>query len=400
MVRLIPRRQRTRILLVAAALVVVAILANRPDEATAPASDTPGAAATRSVRAPATTATVAAPMPSAPVGEGRTFALALGVTPPTLTLESILEVVARMPDLAEYALIQRDPPWPQLLAGQTPDEIIDAEYRDLVATLRDLGLGIILLVDPLDGLDRRREPESLVSAGRSILEPEIVALHERWVLALAARLQPDYLGLASEINTPAAHGRSDLYEAIRDMTNRLAPELRRLSPVSRLFVTFQVDDAWGRFPGTDPSVDQFALIDEFDVDLIGLSSYPVFYFDSPADIPDDYYRRFAESAGGRPLGQFEGGWSSAPMPNGRPGSPDLQAEWVRRVEQLLDGVDALLWAHLMLTDLDLSSWGLAPDRAATLSLFATMGLTDTSFAPKPAYAEWQRIHERPLIAPP
>lgn len=34
------------------------------------------------------------------------------------------------------------------------------------------------VVDPLDGLDRRKENPELVALGRSILEPEIRALHE------------------------------------------------------------------------------------------------------------------------------------------------------------------------------------------------------------------------------
>ena len=132
--------------------------------------------------------------------------------------------------------------------------------------------------------------------------------------------------------------------------------------------------------------------------MIGLSSYPEFYFDSLAELPDDYYRRFAEAAGGRPLGQFEGGWSSVPLATGRPGSPELEAEWVRRVGELLQGVDAEIWLHLTYADLDLADprWGLTPERAQILGFFASMGLVDADFEAKPAFSEWKLLFDRPL----
>lgn len=332
-----------------------------------------------------------------PAGETRSFAMGFGVNPPRPEVQSVLDLVPRMAEVGEYAIIQRPVPWKQLLGqGQSVDEVIESDWRELVAYIRNNGLGLVVLVDPLDGLNRRVEPPELTDLGRSLAEPDIMELHESWVMALAEQFQPEYLGLASEINTPAAHGSEDLYALIRDMTNRLAPQVREASPNSKTFVSFQVDDAWGHFPFTPSNVDQFALASEFDVDVIGLSSYPVFYFDSPSEIPNDYYQRFLDAAGGRPLGQFEGGWTSLPLANGRPGSPELEAEWVRRVGDLLQGVDAEIWLHLTFADLDLSDprWGLPPERAQILDFFASMGLVDSDFEPKPAYEEWRGLFER------
>ena len=399
--RLIPRRRRTQvILLVSGMLAFVALAGLVEDEAPAESPGVISGAGDRSGDSPGAATDPPGTAPGDAAGQppegARSFALGLAVTPPVLTGEAFIAVLERIPALAEYGLMQREPPWEELLAGVPHDELIEREYVPLIGRMRELGLGLILLIDPLDPLDRRREPPALEAAGRSIVEPEIARMHEQWVLALAERFQPEYLGLAVEINTPASHDRPDLYTAIRDLTNRLAPRLRQITPASELLVTFQVDDAWGHL-GADPSVDQFALVSEFDVDLIGLSSYPVFVYESPADIPDDYYQRFADAAGGRPLGQFEGGWGSSGQRLGQRGTPELQAEWLRRTEALLDGVEARIWAHLQPTDLALDTWDLPPDRTDTLWSFASMGLLDTAFEPKPVYHEWERMHARPWV---
>lgn len=386
----LPRSRTTWVTVVAAAVAAAIVLVGIA-RGTGGTDDDAGGNGERSLaNAPAANA----PAGEAPAGEERDFALALAATPPRITPRALETVIERIGGLAEYGIIQRSPPWTALFAGESMEAILDREYAPLVSRMRDVGLGIVLLIDPLDPLDRRREPPELVAAGRSILEPEVMAMYEDWVRAVATRVRPAYLGLASEINTPAAHDRRSLYIAIRDATNRLVPDLRAATPESVLFVTFQVDDAWGHL-GSDPSVDQFALAAEFDVDLIGLSSYPVFAYASPADIPDDYYRRYADAAGGRPLGQFEGGWASAGAPLGPRASPELQAQWVDRTEELLDGIDARIWAHLQPTDLALDTWDLPADRRDTLRSFASMGLLDTEFEPKPALRSWLRVRARP-----
>ncbi len=247
------------------------------------------------------------------------------------------------------------------------------------------------LVDPLDGLDRRREDPGLVDAGRSTLEPDIRATHEEWVRGIAQRVRPLYFGLASEINTLAARGDPVLYTELRDVINTLAPQVRQLSPTSRVFVSFQADEANGAFG--DPIIDHFALIDDFDIDALGLSSYPVFAFDSPDQVPSDYFTAL-DQATDLPLLMVEGGWSSedTQLLNA---TPQEQIDFFRRYEQLLDGIQAELWVMVTFTDIDMTSLGLPPDRALALSNFAFMVILDTALRRKPSYAEWERIFSRP-----
>jgi len=160
-----------------------------------------------------------------------------------------------------------------------------------------------------------------------------------------------------------------------------------------VFVSFQADEANGVL-GPEP-IDDFALIGDFDIDALGLSSYPVFAFDAPSDIPDDYFQVFADATD-LPLILVEGGWSSADVPWST-GTPEEQVAFVNRFEELLDGVGARAWVMLTFTDLDIDAYGLDPERAAGLSNFAHMGIMDTSLHRKPAYTEWKRVFERPLV---
>jgi hypothetical protein len=323
----------------------------------------------------------------------RTYRMGFAPTPPQLSTESVLRTARALAEVSELALVQQEVPWGALLDGTQTLEQALAEREQLVAFLRSLDLDIIFLLDPLDGLDRRREPPELVARGRSIREPAIRTLHDAWALEIARRIQPSWFGLASEVNTLADLGDPALHDAVRTMINELAPQVRAASPATRTFVSFQADQAYG-LPGMPRTIDHFALIDDYDVDGLGLSTYPVFLLGDPAEIPEDFFRRFADATD-RPLLLVEGGWNSAPTP-GTAGSPAAQADFFRRMAALLDGVNAEAWVFLMYTDLAIETWGLPPDRAATLASFARMGVVDTAFHPKPAFQVWQSIRARPL----
>lgn len=335
--------------------------------------------------------------PPPPSAQPRTYAMGWGLTPPKPTEESIIATAMAMSEVAEFGIIQQAVPWARLFAGATIEEMV-AETKGLADFLRALELQIVFLVDPLDGLNRTLEPPELVEAGRSILEPEIRALHEAYVLEAAREIRPAYYGLASEINTLAAHGDPVLYAELVDLNNTLAPQIRAIAPGAQVFVSFQVDDAWNLFPLPPPQIDHFALIKDFDIDALGLSSYPVFVWETPDQIPDTYFSRFRDATD-LPLILVEGGWSSEDV-GGVQGTLEEQAAFFRRFEELLDGVEAPLWVMLIFADFDVASFGLPPEREASLSNFAFMGIVDSELEPKPSFSVWEEILLRPLEAAP
>lgn len=351
----------------------------------------------------ATTAAVPSPtarivVPGVATDEARTVSRSYGMgfflQPSRPTVPAILEAVPKMAKLSDYVMIQREVPWTKIAAGKSFEAIIEEDYTGIVRLLRGHGLRIVILVDPLDGLDRRSEAVEALKNGRTLKDAETRAIQEAWTKALAGAIKPEYLGLASEINTLGSIGDKALYEEIKAMCNRLAPQLRQISPTSRIFVSFQVDQAWQVTSAPKSNVDQFAMTRDFDVDVVGLSSYPGFSFSNPADIPDDYYRRFKEVSG-KPVLMAEGGWGSAGGPNN---SPANQAAYYQRMFDLLDGVQAELAILLLYQDLDLAdpAWGVPASRLATLQHFATMGIVDVAGAAKPVHAVWVERFERPL----
>lgn len=315
-------------------------------------------------------------------------------TPPEPTEASIIQTGMEMAQVSELALIQQHVPWNRLFAGETLADLIE-ETGGLADFLSALGLEIVLLIDPLDGLNRTAEPPELVALNRSILEPEIRAIHEEWVLESVRRIRPAYFGLASEINTLGAHGDPALYTTMIDLVSSLAPQVRVVSPATRVFVSFQVEDAWQRPPFPPSTVDHFSLIGDFDIDALGLSSYPVFSFDTPEEVPNNYLSRF-QSATLLPLMIVEGGWSSDDAAAFSGTSPQEQAEYFRRFADLLNGVQGEVWVMLFYADFDATSFGLPPDREAGLANFQSMGIVDRTLAPKPAFSVWQEVFQRPL----
>lgn len=324
-----------------------------------------------------------------PAARGYAMGWAPGAPRPDEPL--VLAVIDSMATVSDVTILQQAVPWTGLLAGVSMDDLLDARV-ELATYLRSRGLEIVFLVDPLDGLDRTREPPELVQAGRSLREPEIRALHEAWVEGIAREIEPEWLGLASEINTLAARGDPELYAEIVSLVNTLAPRVRELSPGSRVFVSFQADEANGTL--VDPLIDHFALIDDFDIDALGLSSYPVFAFDSPEQVPESYFDPF-DQATDLPLLMVEGGWSSGDVPWAE-ATPQEQVAYYDRYEILLDRIDARLWVGLTPTDLDVEALGLPPDREEGLSNFALMGIWDVALERKPAFDAWNRIFQRPL----
>lgn len=322
----------------------------------------------------------------------RSYVMGWSPVPPRLDTELLLRMIDSMAVVSEIAIVQQGVPWEPLLAGAPTDSLVEdrAQLTDFLAAR---GLDLMFLLDPLDGLDRTKEDPGLTELGRSILEPEIRELHEDWARRIAGRMRPSYFGLASEINTLAALGDPELNAEITDLINTLAPQIRQISPGTQVFVSFQADQANGRL-GQTGGIDHFALIGDYDIDALGLSSYPVFAFNDPSEVPTDYFGAF-DAATDLPLLFVEGGWSSQNVPWSS-GSPTQQVAFFRRYEELLDAVGAEVWVMLTFADLDVDSFGLDPERTAGLSNFAFMGIVDSDLRRKPAYAEWERIFARPL----
>jgi hypothetical protein len=319
----------------------------------------------------------------------RTYRLGFSAVPPRPEQAALVQGLELWTRRSDIAIVHEELPWTALLAGTPPDTILRREKDDLMAYYRGKGLALVFVADGTDGLAREKDPPQLRAAGRSITEPAIQALYCDYVLAFVRRFRPDYVGLASETNLTRAIGAPPLYQALVTMANAAAGQIRAEPDAPPLFVSVQVEVAWGRLAGGGQFAGVAADRADFQfVDLLGLSSYPYFVWDAPEALPDDYYARLVADAP-IPVMVVEGGWASAS--GGAPGfSPAEQARYLTRQAALLDRAGGLALIQLTFTDLDLTAF--PPDVRAPLEPFARLGVVDAAFLPKPALAVWDSLY--------
>lgn len=326
--------------------------------------------------------------------EARAYRLGFSATPPVPTIASVLATIDAWTPYADVALITPTVPWGPLLSDTSASVLVRRDLYDLVELYRRRSLPVIIQLDVTDGLAREREAPDLVELGRSITEPAVQAAYREYLLAVDSILAPEYLGLAMEVNLVRFAAPPGVYEAVVAMANRGAQDLVLRGSNAQLFVSFQVETAWGRLGGDGSYVGIHAERDRFPfLDVVGLSSYPFLGgFDDPDDVPLTYYARLTEEAR-RPGLVVEGGWSSASVP-GVSSSPEKQARWIRRQMELADRAQLRAVTQITFTDLDLSSYPVPPE--SILPLFAYLGLVDVALQAKPALAEWQKAFSRGL----
>jgi hypothetical protein len=120
------------------------------------------------------------------------------------------------------------------------------------------------------------------------------------------------------------------------MTNAVAGQIRDSALPSPLYVSVQVETAWGRLtPGGPYQGIAQDLADFPFVDAIGLSSYPYLGgFAVPEDLPLEYYSRLVQGTT-LPVLVVEGGWPSVTV-GSVVSSTAIQARYITRQVGLLD----------------------------------------------------------------
>ena len=332
---------------------------------------------------------------SGPGLPARTYLMGFSAIPPrfdTSTANLIAAINNWVPH-ADAAIMHVSPPWAAMLGGATPDSAVRTVELPLAQYYRSKGLDIVFTVDATDGLNRAAEAPELVALGRSITDTMIQRLYREWAYAVALRIQPRYLGLAAETNLIRLLAPDSVYQAVVTMTNAVAAQIKAASLPSKLYVSVQVETAWGRpsgpYQGIAPDLADFPFVES-----LGLSSYPYLGgFADPESIPLDYYSRI-------PLGTtlpvlvVEGGWPSISVGSVM-SSPAEETRYIGRQEQLLDSAKAQGLFQLTFYDLDLSAN--PPPPGSILPLFTHLGLADSALNAKPALAVWDEILRRAYL---
>lgn len=323
----------------------------------------------------------------------RTYRMGFSLIGPKFDVETIVRNIDEWSKHADGAIDHRDVPWKSLLAGGDAGAWVRKEVVPVTNLYRSRHFVLACTVDLADGIDRTKEAKELRDAGRSIAEPAVQKVYVDYVTAFAKEVKPDYLGLGSEVNLLADNLPKATYDALVKMAGEAARAVNRVSPGTKLYVSAQVEWAWGKFPGQKGFQGCERIFKDFPyVRALGVSSYPAFGWSEPEQIPLDYYRKLL---GGRdlPVLMVEGGWPATTVQT-IASDPDKQARWVRRLAAVLDDCRAVFVGLLTYTDLDLDS--IPQLKGTIIPFFATMGMADIRFQPKPALREWDLVFKRPL----
>jgi len=327
--------------------------------------------------------------PSDPtVGPTRSYRMGFSSFPPRPDQALAVQSIELWSTRADAAILHEAMPWTRLLAGADPDALAQELHGSLVAYYRGKGHLVVFTLDPTDGLSRGDEAPELRDAGRSITESAVQQLYRRWGRAVLSVLKPDYLGLAAETNLIRFMAPRPVYDALVRMTNDLAAELAPIRGSTSVFVSVQVETAWGKlatsggYQGVTVDLADFPFMNS-----LGLSSYPYFGWPDPNDVPLDYFSRLPAGRA-LPVLFVEGGWTSAGVGTVT-ATPETQARWIRRFGAILDSAKAVAAVQLAFTDIDVASFGLPP--GSIVPLFAHLGMVDINLSPKPALAVWDSL---------
>lgn len=175
--------------------------------------------------------------------------LGFSALPPRPTTAAVLQGIDLWSQRAELAAIHEELPWTDLLAGMSPDDILDRDKVQLVAYMRAKGLQLYFMADLTDGLSRGEEAPQLRALGRSITEPAVQQVYRNYVLAVERKLHPEIIGLAAETNLIRAAAPSAVYAAVVTATNGAAADLGAAGSAATLMFSVQVETAWGLLGG-------------------------------------------------------------------------------------------------------------------------------------------------------
>lgn len=224
---------------------------------------------------------------SSGTAEPRSWRMGFSAFPPRNDFNAAVQSLETWTKRADAAIFHISIPWAGLLAGKTPQQLLEADQMGIVNYYRQKQLPITVTLDLTDGLNRAQEAPQLIAARRSLSEPEIQTLYRRYAVAVAQMIRPVYMGLAAETNLIRIAASPQLYSAVVASASAAAQDVEKLGLGIKLYVSLQVETAWGRLQGTNVYVGAEQDFTDFSfVSAVGLSSYPYLgRFDTPEAIP-------------------------------------------------------------------------------------------------------------------
>jgi len=242
-----------------------------------------------------------------------------------------------------------------------------------------LALSPTTLSDMRGKLDLPSDVRKAAGSNLSFLNPKIHLPYSAAAASLA-KLKPPYLCLATEINLFEFSG-IDEYIRFAAVYKKLYAELKKISPNTKIFVSFQWD-FFQIMAQREPNriKEHTKLIEIFrpELDVVAFTSYPSDHFKTPADIPATYYERILDHVKKTEEIHFmEIGW-----PTNGSGTEAEQVEFIKRLPTLMARVQPKVVAWSLLHDVGGTVMG--QDLTST-------GLLTNDGRPKPGFQAFKEI---------
>lgn len=323
-------------------------------------------------------------------------------SPPIPTLEAIFQHFTDISEHADFILMQPNIPWESFVTGIAGESQERTDIQNQIILAQANGLGYILVVDPLNGLNRREFSGLPADWEASFANPDVRAAFTNFSLWLVREFQPAYLGLASEINSYMDAYPDDAANYL-SLYNEVYAAVKAESPETQVFVTFQWEDLNNLWQSAAEGREAYNInweqIELFEpsLDVWAISTYPYIVMSSGAALPDDFYTPLLERTD-KPLAISEGGYTAAAIGT-LSGTPEDQVAYLNAIHNQM-GPRLVFWAYTLLNDLNMESYGefmqaqgTASRDTTTLSVFQSTGLREADGTPRPALAVWDRFRQ-------
>lgn len=330
------------------------------------------------------------PLPRVSAGEPRSYLLGFSALPARTTVEGYTAAMDLAANYGEVLLIQRPPAWASFLPGASIAEELERATLAEKGALTDRQLQVLYAIDVFDPASRGRLgglPPKL--EGQTLANPELRRAFVQHARFVALNYRPAFMALGVEVNA-AFELNPEAYAAFREAYAEAYAEVKAASPQTLVFPSFQYEQLLGLIPWEPPHAPRWRLLEDFEgrMDLLAITTYPSFVFQSARKVPAEYYTDAREHTN-LPIAFTSVGFASSQAREGLNSS--TASEQRRYLQRLFSDADTLASPLVV--------WFAGRDPAnadsAPLDLIASIGLRTSEDEAKEAWPAWEQAVNRP-----
>ena len=209
---------------------------------------------------------------------------------------------------------------------------------------------------------------------KNLSDPEFREAYVNDAKKIAEEFQPEYFSLGNEVSAYYMAYPED-FDNFVSLYNEAYDEIKEVSPNTKIFVVFSQNQM--------EETDSWEIINEFKLDLLVFTTYPWKFYDTPEEIPDNYYSKL-ETYSTKPIAFTEIGW---PSDSSVDASEKEQADYLRRFDELTEDMDIEFVNWLFLHETEISGTMASISDSAT----GTIALKKSDGTEKEVYSVWTNL---------